>query len=136
MEKILSALDDTNNDKLLTTTTAKIRALTLKLLRELPLSPEIVAQYAEKLADYKFVDEINDVKAGTFLRWISLDGDNLYLHAGGIIREVKVTKNGLMMVCKNFGGRHYQIKMDNCLIFQKLTTQEKILLSALDHLAK
>ena len=39
-----------------------------------------------------------------------------------------------MIVCKNFMHRHYTFKMDECLVFQKLTDQEKILLSALDHL--
>ena len=32
--------------------------------------------------------------------------------------------------------RHYTFKMDECLIFQKLTTQEKIIINALDHLEK
>jgi hypothetical protein len=32
--------------------------------------------------------------------------------------------------------RHYRFKMDECLIFQKLTSQEMIILSALDHLDK
>jgi len=40
-------------------------------------------------------------------------------------------------VCKNFGfpSRHFQISMDKNLIFQKLTDQELVLLSALDHLS-
>jgi hypothetical protein len=32
--------------------------------------------------------------------------------------------------------RHYRFKMDECLIFQKLSSQEMIILSALDHLDK
>jgi cytoplasmic iron level regulating protein YaaA (DUF328/UPF0246 family) len=32
--------------------------------------------------------------------------------------------------------RHYTFKLDECLIFQKLTTQEQIIINALDHLEK
>jgi hypothetical protein len=32
--------------------------------------------------------------------------------------------------------RHFQLSMDKNLIFQKLTDQELVLLSALDHLSK
>jgi hypothetical protein len=51
---------------------------------------------------------------------------------------MKITDDGVFCVCKNFGfpSRHFQIAMDKNLIFQKLTEQEMILLSALDHLAK
>ncbi len=34
------------------------------------------------------------------------------------------------------GCKHFQIKMDESLIFQKLTQQELVLLNALDHLSK
>ena len=51
---------------------------------------------------------------------------------------MKITDDGVFLVCKNYGynSKHFQIQMDTNLIFQKLTTQEQILLSALDHLAK
>jgi hypothetical protein len=32
--------------------------------------------------------------------------------------------------------RHYTFKLDECLIFQKLTSQEQIIINALDHLEK
>ena len=53
-----------------------------------------------------------------------------------MICEIKITDNGVLITCKNFMHRHYTFKMDECLIFQKLTTQEQIIISALDHLEK
>ena len=52
--------------------------------------------------------------------------------------EIKITDDGVFCVCKNFGfpARHFRLSMDKNLIFQKLTTQEIVLLSALDHLSK
>ena len=74
---------------------------------------------------------------GSFIRWIPIkDLDNIYLTPGGIICDIKVADNGVNIVCKNFAHKHYQIKLDECLIFQKLSSQEQVLLSALDFLDK
>jgi hypothetical protein len=81
------------------------------------------------------VDEIKDLKYGSHIRWIPItDPDNLVLKYCGIICDIKITDNGVIIVCKNFMHRHYQFKMDECLIFQKLSTQELIILNALNHL--
>ena len=51
---------------------------------------------------------------------------------------MKIKDDGVFLVCKNFGyyPKCFQLSMDKNLLFQKLTDQELILLSALDHLAK
>jgi hypothetical protein len=81
---------------------------------------------------------MNDLKYGAYIRWISIDNpDKISLTKGGIFCEMKITDKGVFCVCKNhgFNTRHFQISMDKTLIFQKLTTQEQVLLSALDHLS-
>ena len=81
---------------------------------------------------------MNELKYGTFLRWISIeDPTNIQLTKGAIFCEMKITDDGVFCVCKNFGFpvRHFRISMDKNLIFQKLTDQELVLLSALDHLS-
>jgi hypothetical protein len=91
----------------------------------------------DRLKGYRYIDEVKDIKYGGFIKWIPLqDPSYLPLNAGGIISDIKVTDNGLILVYKNFMHKYYQIKMDECLIFQKLSNQEQVLLSALDHLAK
>jgi hypothetical protein len=85
------------------------------------------------------VDEMNDLKYGTYIRWIPINNPNIIvLTKGAVFCEMKITDDGVFLVCKNYGysSKHFQLKMDTNLIFQKLTTQEQILLSALDHLAK
>jgi hypothetical protein len=53
-----------------------------------------------------------------------------------MICDIKITDDGVLITCKNFMHRHYTFKMDECLIFQKLTTQEQLIINALDHLDK
>lgn len=139
VNKLLKALDDTSNEGLLNFTTEKIKEMNLNILKELALSKAETLELFKKLNGYKYVDEMNELKYGTYLRWISIkDPNNIYLTKGALFCEVKITDNGVNIVCKNMGTGccHFQIKMDECLIFQKLTHQELVLLNALDHLSK
>lgn len=138
-DKLLKALDDDSNEPLFNFTTEKIREMNLKILKELHLPKNITTEIFKKLNDYKYVDEMNDLKYGTFIRWIPIeDPENIHLTKGSIFCEMKIKDDGVYCVCKNFGfpTKHFQISMDKNLIFQKLTDQELVLLSALDHLSK
>jgi hypothetical protein len=138
INKLLKALDDNSNESLLNFTSKKIREMTLKILTELHLPKKETIDIFNKLRDYKYIDEMSDLKYGTFIRWIPIDDpNNIYLTKGSLFCEMKIIDNGVFCICKNFGfpSRYFQISMDKNLIFQKLTEQELILLSALDHLS-
>lgn len=136
---LLKALDDEGNENLLNFTTEKLAEMNLKILNELCLSKKDTADLFNKLKGYKYVDEMNNLKYGAYIRWIPIDDpNNIYLTKGSVFCEIKITDNGVNCICKNFGynRKHFQIEMDKNLIFQKLTNQELVLLSALDHLVK
>ena len=138
-EKLLKALDDETNEHLFNFTTKKMREMTLKILKELELTKQETLEMMKKLKDYKYVDEMSDLKYGTYLRWIPVDDpENVHLTKGAIFCEVKITDDGVFLVCKNYGygKKHFRLSMDKNLIFQRLTDQELVLLSALDHLSK
>ncbi len=138
VNKLLQALDDDTNETLLNFTTKKIKEMNLKVLKELHLSKSDTLELLKKLDAYKYVDEMNDLKYGAYIRWIPIeDPTNIELTKGALFCEMKITDDGVLCVCKNLGfsKRHFQISMDKALIFQKLTDQEQVLLSALDHLS-
>jgi hypothetical protein len=139
VQKLLKALDDETNEQLLNFTSDKLKEMTLNILKELHLPRKETLDLCKKLRDYKYVDEMDDLKYGTYIRWIPIeDPTNIHLTKGAIFCEMKITDDGVQCVCKNFGysSKHFQIQMDKNLIFQKLTDQELVLLSALDHLTK
>lgn len=137
VSKLMEALDNDNNESIVSLTTKKINDMNLKILKELHLGKEVTIDYFKKLRGYRYVDEMKDLKYGGVIRWIPIiDPNYLPLHYCGIICDIKITDEGVLIVCKNFMHRHYTFKMDECLIFQKLTEQEKIILLALDHLEK
>lgn len=137
VDKLMSALDNEKNESIMNLTTVKIEEMIFNILKELHLDKETFINYFKKLKGYKYVDELDDLKYGGFIRWIPItDPDNLPLNQCGIICDILIKDDGIYIVCKNFMHRHYRFKMDECLIFQKLSSQEMIILSALDHLDK
>lgn len=137
VNKLMEALDNDNNESIISLTTKKINEMNFMILKELHLGREVTIDYLKKLKGYRYIDEMNDLKYGSFIRWIPITDPNyLPLHYCGMICDIKIMDTGVFIVCKNFMHRHYTFKMDECLIFQKLSDQERILLSALDHLDK
>jgi hypothetical protein len=139
VNKLLKALDDDSNEQLLNFTSKKITEMNLKVINELQLERKEALQIMKKLKDYRYVDELNDLKYGTYIRWVPLHNpDNIYITKGALFCEYKIKEDGIYLICKNFGysNKHFQVKLDENLVFQKLTCQEQVLLSALDHLSK
>ena len=73
VNKLLKALDDETNEDLLNFTTEKIKQMTLQILGELQLTKEETMKIFKKLENYKYVDEMNDLKYGSFIRWIPIE---------------------------------------------------------------
>ena len=137
VDNLLKALNNDQNEYLIHLTTAKIKQMKIEILKELHLSQEDMLEILQKLREYKYVDELSDFRTGAFIRWIPItDPENIYLTGGGIVCDIKITDKGMMVTCKNFARKYYQLKPDECLIFQKLSQQEQVLLAALDHLSK
>ena len=108
-------------------------------MKELHLSKEDTLTILEKLKDYKYIDEMDELKYGTYIRWIPLINPKVIdLKRGALFCEMDITDNGVQLKCKNFGyiPTYFRIKLDENLVFQKLTDQEQVLLSALNHLSK
>ena len=90
VDKLMKALDDETNENLLNFTTEKMREMTLKILKELHLPKKDTLDLLNKLKDYKYVDEMNDLKYGTYIRWIPIeDPNNIYLTKGSLFCEMK-----------------------------------------------
>ena len=127
-DKLLKALENDNNENVFNYTTENIFKINKDILGNLNLSRSDMIKYLKILKHYVF-------KYGSYLKWISLKNpDNIILTNGAFFCNIKITNNGVYIICKNFMNRYFQIKMDECLLFQKLSDQEKIILNALDHL--
>ena len=126
-ELLQTALNNENNSNIMELTNAKISQWKNDALQRLFLERKELKSFHKKLKEYKYVSDMSDLSFGHYIRWINLKNpDNFKLTNGAIVCDIKVINNQVQIICK--GG--------NRRIFQKLTDQEKVLLSVLDYLNK
>ena len=138
IEYLEKAVNNEKNESLINLTFDIINKKKIEILEKLSLSKKETNVLLKKLDDYRYVDEINELQYGNFLRWISLnDPENLILtKVGGVLCDIKIEDNSIELVIKNPMNRFFQINMGEHLLFQKLSNQENIILYALDYLEK
>jgi hypothetical protein len=132
--KIIDALENKQNDNILNLTFDKIKNINSDILTELKLPNKLKNEHLKSLKHYYFVDEITNLKHGTYIRWINMLDPEKVLSKGAIFCDIKITDDGTKLVCKTFLNRYFQLKMDEYLIFEKLTYQEQIILEAIHKL--
>ena len=137
VDKLMKALDNDANEGIMNLTSEKLREMNLKILQELNLDKKTTLDILKKLKEYKYIDSLSELRYGAFLRWIPLTNpDDIYLTNGALLCDIKMTDNGTQIVCKTFSKKLITLKMDEHFIFQKLSGQELVILTALDHLDK
>ena len=62
--------------------------------------------------------------------------DKIKLSNGGFIIDIKIFDDGCQVICKNTYNAIMQIKLNENMVFQKLSDQEQVILSVLDYLNK
>jgi hypothetical protein len=81
LDKLLYALDNDNNENIINLTSKKILELNYNIIKELHLDKPTTLNYLKKIRGYRYVDEIHDLKHGSFIRWIPIiDPNYLPLH--------------------------------------------------------
>ena len=135
--KLLQSLDNPDNESIINLTTNKILEMNLNILEELHLDKETIIIYLKKLNGYRYIDEIKELKYGAYIKWIPItDPTYLPLNNTSIICDIRISDDNILITCKNFMHKHFTFKMDEALIFQKLSSQEQVIIYALDHLDK
>ena len=130
------ALENENNTAITNLNTHKIGAEKMRQLMQLELSQSVLADYLYKLRDYRHVDDLNGIMCGAYIRWIDLKNpERLSLARGGIICDIKIGQKGVHLLCKTHPNpAMFHVIMDEVIIFQRLSQQERVILSAMDYL--
>jgi hypothetical protein len=135
MDLLARAAENEDNAHILNLTADAVDAAKTSILQDM-VSDEIARQdILEKLEGYVYIDEIHEVRSGTYIRWLNVgDDDDITLAKGGIFCDVRFSDYGAVLRCKTFRNRYYEVKMDNVILFRKLTPQERVLMCALTYL--
>ena len=136
-EKLLRAVDNEENKSMLKYTTKKIEEDIKIIIEQLPIGKEVIKTIKTKLKNYQYVQELDQFKLGSYIRWINLYNMNeIKLTIGGIIIEHIMRDDGYHIMCKTMKNSIIELNPENCLIFKKLNQQELVILTVLDYLDK
>tara|TARA_Y100000768_G_C23979931_1_gene685136 strand:+ start:1595 stop:2014 length:420 start_codon:yes stop_codon:yes gene_type:complete len=137
IELLEKALNNNENLSIINTNIQEIKTHKNDILQKLNLKRNDLKNYNKKLLDYKYVDNIKNLHYGSNIRWINLKNlNNISLNMVAILCDIKILENGIALTLKTFNNRFITLYLNENLIFQKLNSEEKIILKALSCLNK
>jgi hypothetical protein len=131
--EINKAFTEIEERKLLTT--GELKTIKNNVLQKLLLEKNELKLYHKLLTNYRYVDEIDELRYGSYIRWFNLSKPkSLKLLNGGFIVDIKNNNGNIIILCKNGLNKFFNLKMNESFIFQKNTRQEEVLIKILDHI--
>jgi hypothetical protein len=128
IDAILEASENVDEGYLGQYTAKGIAKENYETLCEIYSDSEDITTVMCKLKDYRLIEFVYLLRKGKHIRWIR----NGKLTNGGILVDVTFPENGTQILCK-CGRRFIKYRMDDCNTFQKLTTDEQLILQAKDY---
>lgn len=137
MNSILNSLDTEESFNILNKTSEQIFQEKYNAINELDLEEEILNKLLNQLDNYIYIDELNDVIYGSYLKWIPLsDVESIKLTKGGVVTDVTIGQHSPIIKCKNFSNKCFAFDFNKSIVFRKLSNQENVLLSVANYLNK
>lgn len=134
IDELLKAVENEKNDYLENKTLDILFQENLQTLRQLKISKQKITEICEKIAGYRFVENLSEIHKGKHIRWIKINDTDKKLTNGGLVMDIKFFDKGSYILCKNTQHRLFQIKFDDCIIFQKLSQGEQLILLTYEHI--
>jgi hypothetical protein len=152
------ALENEENASIMQTSHSEIKKKKNDILQKLQLKGTVLKTMHATLIGYKYIDDIDDLAVGRYVRWISLKRpDHISLTNGAYVCNINIQEYNdaqydddhddnegdqeckICIRCKvvrNGKPLFFNLNFDENLVFQKITEQEWIILDALAALEK
>ena len=135
LELLKKALENDDNIDLINTNIQEIKNKKNDILQQLGLKRDELKMFNASLKGYRYIEELKDLKIGSNIRYIKLSNiENIKLSGVNNLCEIKVLNKGIGLVFKNFQNRFFTIYFNDNLIFQKINSEEEVILKAIKHL--
>lgn len=93
-----------------------------------------LAELTKNLIGYRLADELDTLHIGQYTRWIQKYQDAVKLTNGGILLNTTFTSEGINLTIKLWNNRIIQVRFDDCLVYQKLSFGEQLILMASEYI--
>tara|TARA_B100001093_G_scaffold140_1_gene238 strand:- start:16319 stop:16744 length:426 start_codon:yes stop_codon:yes gene_type:complete len=135
--ELLDALENETNSSIVNLTNRKIKEHKNIILQQIFSKKDDLKKYHKVLKDYRYCNDMRDIQYGFFVRWFNLkDEDNISLKKGAVILDMLIVEGGVQLLLKTFRNNLFKIKFDEVVLFQKISREEKLILSVLEYLEK
>jgi|TARA_B110000285_G_scaffold87895_1_gene100807 hypothetical protein len=136
-DTVTEIVEELERKNLLHMSSSRIKTIKNNILQKLCLTREELLKYHKTLEYYKYIDELDEINIGSYVRWFNLKKmDNIKLTNGGIIIDIQSGNDDITIVCKNNINRIFSLSLNKCIIFQKLNYQEQLLVKIVDYIQK
>lgn len=126
--ELLESIDSARNDSLENQTTETISANIYESIVNLQIKdPDLIASHCEKLAGYRFIDELHLLHKGKYIRWIRHDMPEKIMK-GAVVVDIQFGDFGANVLSRLMTGEFLRYRFDKCNTYQKLTEEEQLLL--------
>ena len=137
IELLQEALENDDNLNIINTNIQEIKQKKNEILQELGLDRNDLKSFHKKLNGYMYIDNIKDLKYGRNIRWVNLNKiTNIKITNGAVLCDIKIHDKGIALILKGFNNTYITMYLNENIIFQKISDEEKILLKAVDYLNK
>ena len=151
------ALENEENASIMQTSHSEIKKKKNDILQKLQLKGTVLKTMHATLIGYKYIDDIDELTVGRYVRWISLKRpDHISLTNGAHVCNISIQNYAhdddddhddddedqecktciRCKVVRNGKPLFFNLNFDENLVFQKITEQEWIILDALAALEK
>ena len=120
---LLAAAENVSSDFLNTHSLSTISQDNLNAIQSTGIIGEQLQNITNKLIEFYHIDYIYQIHKGKHVRWLR----NGRLTNGGIVVDIKFLDTGTHILCK-CRQRFIQYKFDECITFQRLSTDEMMIL--------
>ena len=104
---------------------------------------DLILGSKEKLRLFEYLEDVEnpscifkEPESKIFVSEVGNKDDEIILKPGGFICDIKILGTGVQLLCRNHFRKMFQLRVDEVLLFQKLTKQEEVILSVFDYLHK
>jgi hypothetical protein len=133
----LDAAENKNNTYLETKTSRTIVDEIVKSFdeAEFQISKQDKAKFIKALSGYRYVDELDVLHLGKYTRWIQKYTSPYKMANGGFLSAIDFMETGIVLTIKIWRAPWViRISFDDCLLYQKLSYGEYLVLMANDYL--
>ena len=98
-EKLIS---NGTNHSILNYTFDEIKDQINTILQKIHLPKDLLKSYIKKLKNYRYINNLDDIVIGNYIRWIRIDDPNkLVLTNGAFICDINISDETMLLQCKN-----------------------------------